>query len=230
MKEENRLLNTYGKNLMTLQSVFIIISMIVTLGITLLSAHFKWGFVSAFLLATGMYATLLAFAFITSDTYLKRLLLFGLAAGIIELIADKWLVQDIKSLVYPATEPKIWCSPDYMPFAWAVVLVQVGYLGFMISTKKKMIEAMLLCFVIGICFIPVFEQCAYSAGWWYYNSCKMLFNTPWYIIISEGMICFFLPFIFFYETKHNNLSAVIAGVLEGFWIFISYFIMFNLLK
>jgi hypothetical protein len=227
---DNMLLKTYARNLNTKQSVFIIISMVITLGITLLSAHFKWGYFSAFLLATGMYCAIAAFAFITSDTYLKKLLLFGMAAGFTELITDKWLVQDISSLVYPEGESKIWCSPDYMPFAWAVVLVQVGYLGFMISTKKKMIEAMVLCMLIGICFIPVFEQCAYSAGWWYYNPCKMLFNTPWYIIVSEGLICFFLPLIFFYETKHGWISAFTAGILEGLWIFVSYYLMYNLLK
>jgi hypothetical protein len=204
--------------------------MVVTLAITLLSAHFKWGYMSAFLLATGMYTAIAVFAFITSDIYLKKLLLFGLVAGFTELIADKWLVHDIRSLVYPAGESKIWYSPDYMPFAWAVVLVQVGYLGFMISAKKKMIEAMILCMIIGIFFIPVFEQCAYSAGWWYYNPCKMLFNTPWYIIISEGLICFFLPFIFFYESRNGWLSAVIAGFLEGLWVFAAYFLMYNLLK
>jgi hypothetical protein len=223
-------LKTYAKNLLTTEAIFIIISMIVTLGITLLSAHYKWGFESAFILAVGMYLIITAFAFITSDIFLKRLLLFGLIAGIVELFADKWLVQDINSLVYPENEPKIWCSPNYMPFAWAVVLIQVGYLGWMISTKKKMIEAMILCAIIGICFIPVFEQCAYYANWWYYNPCKMLLNTPWYIIVSEGLICFFLPIIFFFESKRSSLSSIGFGIAEGLWIFASYYIMYKIIE
>jgi len=215
---------------MKVEAVFIISSMIVTLAVTLLSAHYKWGYQSAFFLAVGMYAILLTFAFVTSDDYLKKLLIFGLIAGVVELIADKWLVQNIQSLVYPENEPKLWCSPNYMPFAWAVVLVQVGYLGWLISTKEKMIEAMILCLIIGICFIPVFEQCAYFANWWYYNPCKMLFNTPWYIIVSEGLICFFLPVMFFYMSRRRWLMPVLFGIGEGLWIFVSYFLMYNLLK
>jgi uncharacterized protein DUF6989 len=224
------LLQIYAKNLVTKESIFVIVSMAVTLGITLLAAKFDWGYESAFLLATGMYTILAVFAFITADSFLKRLLLFGLVAGFVELIADKWLVENIASLVYPANEPKIWCSPNYMPFAWAVVLVQVGYLGWMISTKKKMLEAMILCMIIGICFIPVFEQCAYYAEWWYYNPCKMLFNTPWYIIISEGLICFFLPAIFFTQTKSRSLLTISFGIAEGLWILVSYFIMYHLIE
>lgn len=224
------LLQTYAKNLATRESIFVIVSMIVTLGITLLAAKYDWGYESAFILATGMYAILTSFAFITADSFLKRLLLFGLIAGIVELIADKWLVHDISSLVYPANEPKIWYSPNYMPFAWAVVLVQVGYLGWMISTKKKMIEAMILCMIIGICFIPVFEECAYYAEWWYYNPCKMLFHTPWYIIISEGLICFFLPAIYFTQAKSRTLVTIGFGIAEGLWILVSYFIMYKIIE
>lgn len=224
------LLKTYGENLLKKESVFIIISMIVTLGVTLLSAYYKWGFESAFILATGMFAILTSFALITSDTFLKKLLLFGIVAGTTELIADKWLVENIQSLVYPSGEPKIWCSPNYMPFAWAVVLIQVGYLGWLISRKEKMIEAMILCLIIGVCFIPVFEQCAFYANWWYYNPCKMLLNTPWYIIISEGLICFFLPAIFFYETTHGKKLAIILGIGEGLWIFVSYYLIYNLIE
>ncbi len=224
------LLRTYAKNLTKKESVFIIISMIVTLGITLLSAHFKWGFESAFILAIGMYLILTGYAFINSDRFLKKLLLFGILAGFTELIADKWLVQNIHSLVYPQNEPKILCSPNYMPFAWAVVLIQVGYLGWLISQQQKMIEAMILCLIIGICFIPVFEQCAYYANWWYYNPSKMLLNTPWYVIISEGLICFFLPAIFFYETNHGKKFAILFGIGEGLWILVSYFLIYHLIE
>jgi hypothetical protein len=225
-------LKVYAKNVTKTESIFVITSMIVTLGITLLSADFKWGYVAAFSLAVGMYSILCIFAFFISDNYLKKLLLFGLSAGIIELFADKWLVHDILSLVYPINEPKIWYSPNYMPFAWAVVLVQVGYLGWLISEKKNVIEGMILCFIIGICFIPVFEQCAYFANWWYYNPCKMLFNTPWYIIISEGFICLLLPLMFHYLSEHNNkwLFVLTLGALEGVCIFISYFFIYHLFE
>ena len=118
---KNVILRTYASNLKSPQSIFIIISMVVTLAITLLAAHYDWGYRSAFMLAIGMFAVLSGFAFITSDHYLKRLLLFGIITGFTELIADKFLVENFQSLVYPADEQKIWCSPNYMPFAWAVL-------------------------------------------------------------------------------------------------------------
>ena len=104
------------------------------------------------------------------------------------MAASNWLVNDLHSLFFPAGERLIWASPYYMPFAWAVVLVQVGYLGRIIRKNDTVKSEMFLCFLLGIGFIPVFEQCAYYADWWYYNPCKMLFDTPWYIIVSEGFI------------------------------------------
>lgn len=224
------MLKNYFHNVLRKESLFILTCMGVTLGVTLLSAYFRTGYWSAFALATGMFAVLTAFAFIRKDDFLKRLLLFGLVAGFMELFADKWLVQNISSLVYPDGEPKIWHSPNYMPFAWAVVLVEVGYLGWCISNKVKMIEALFLCMLIGIFFIPVFEQCAYWAKWWYYNPCKMLLNTPWYIIFAEGIICFFLPAIFFLEIKNKWTTAVIFGIFEGIIILLAYMITYNLIE
>lgn len=220
----------YLQNLRKKESIFIILCMMLTLGVTLLSAHFKTGYWSAFALAIGMFSIISIFAFINKDGFLKRLLLLGIIAGLVELLADKYLVEDIASLVYPADEPKIWCSPNYMPFAWAVVLVEVGYLGWMISNKVKMVEAMLICMVIGFCFIPIFEQCAYYAGWWYYVPCKMLFNTPWYIIAAEGIICFFLPILFYFETKFKWSSALLFGIFEGLVIYAAYWFTFKIIE
>lgn len=219
-----------AKNFKKRETMFVIASMVITLAIALFAAYFNWGYKSAFALAIGMYSILTLFAFVTSDVYLKKLLLLGLIAGIVELIADKWLVHDITSLVYPPNEPKIWCSPNYMPFAWAVVLVQVGYLGRIISKRDTVGSEMLLCFVIGVGFIPVFEQCAYYADWWYYNPCKMLFNTPWYIIVSEGFICSLLPLMFSYLNERNWVFTLLMGVIEGVWIFVSYFLIYYLFE
>lgn len=212
------------------EAVFILISMVITLGITLLSAHFKTGYWSAALLAVGMYVIIGLFAFAKSDLFLKQLLLFGIIAGFVELLADQWLVDSIQSLVYPANEPKLLRSPNYMPFAWAVVLIQVGYLGYLLSSKVSLIKAMLLCMLIGMVFIPVFEQCAYWAGWWYYNPCYMLLNTPWYIILAEGIICFFLPAIFFFETKKRVFGTILFGLGQGIVIFIAYYVSYKLIE
>ncbi|MBK7764539.1 MAG: hypothetical protein IPI46_14560 [Bacteroidetes bacterium] len=219
----------YAKNILHKDSVFIICCMVITLSVTLASAYFHTGYWTAFTLAIGMYAIISFYAFFTKEKFLQRLLLFGIVAGFVELYADCWLVHNVASLVYPANEPKLACSPNYMPFAWAVVLIEVGYLGWCISNKVKMFEAMLLCMLIGIFFIPVFEQCAYWANWWYYNPCKMLLNTPWYIIVAEGIICFFLPAIFYLEVKYHWLSAFLLGLFEGIVIFLAYCVTYYLL-
>lgn len=211
------------------ETVFIISTMLLTLCIALLSARFDWGYQSAFWLATGMFSAIAAFAFWFNDVFLKRLLLFGIAAGFTELLADAWLVYGIDSLVYPLEEAKIWASPNYMPFAWAVVLIQVGYLGWLYAQSHTIIPAMGISCLIGMLFIPAFETCAKFAEWWFYKpSSPMLFNTPIYIIVGEGLIALLLPLIYNKEMKKNYLFSFFAGILQGLWIFASYFLAYQI--
>lgn len=204
---------------------FIVTTMVGTLGFALLAAIFDWGPVSAFVLAFGMFALITSFAVRYQDQFLKKLLLFGLTAGVLELIADNWLVNDLKSLIYPSNEPMLWASPAYMPFAWAVVLIQVGYLGYLIAKKHAMITAFIFTFITGILFIPAFECLAKYASWWQYvPSAKMIFNTPYYIILGEGLICFLLPFIFIKEWKLKTAGTILSGLMMGLWIFAAYYL------
>lgn len=212
------------------ETTFIIATMIVTLSIAILSAIFDWGYTSAYWLAIGMYFLLWTYAILQKDMFLKKLLIFGIAAGLTELIADNWLVNGIQELFYPETELKLWASPNYMPFAWAVVLIQVGYLGYHISNLKNMKLAVLVTFMIGMIFIPIFETCAKYAEWWYYvTSHKTFLNTPDYIILGEGLIAAFLPIIFRKEFSQNYAYAAIFGIMEGFWIYASYYLAYNIL-
>jgi hypothetical protein len=175
-----------------------------------------------------MYLAIAAFAFWFDDGFLKKLLVFGIVAGFTELLADAWLVNGINSLVYPAQEFKIWASPIYMPFAWAVVLIQVGYLGWLYAQHHPLPKAMAISVLIGMLFIPFFETCAKFAGWWYYNPSPMILNTPVYIIVGEGLITLTLPLIYDQELKRSYLFFVIAGILQGLWIFVSYFLTYQI--
>lgn len=208
--------------------LFIVSTMVLTIGITLLSAHFDWGYRSALLLAIGMYGAIATFAFRFGDRFLKKLLLFGILAGFTELIADAWLVHGIDSLVYPAQEPQIWASPIYMPFAWAVVLIQVGYLGWLYAQNHAMPKAMGISFLIGMVFIPMFETCAKFADWWYYNPTPMILNTPIYIIVGEGLITLVLPLIYDKENTKPYLFFAVAGIVQGLWVFVSYFLAYQI--
>jgi hypothetical protein len=194
------------------------------------SSIFHLGWLSAFLLATGMFTVLAVYAYLAADAFLAHLLLFGIIAGIVELAADCWLVLHTGTLVYPAQEPMIACSPLYMPFAWAVVLVQVGYLGWLISSKESLAETVIITFFIGVLFIPVFEHFASGAGWWYYRDVGMLGKTPYYIIIGEGMICATLPVLFRIQAHRRAAVAAVFGVAQGLWIWAAYVISFNLFE
>jgi len=216
------------QNLHKKEVKFVITTLIITVAVAAISAHFKLTWRSGFALAFGMYGILTWFANKQKDDFLKRLLVFGLIAGIVELLADCWLVQHTGTLVYATGEPMIACSPLYMPLAWAVILIQIGYLGWLISSKEKMWVSMIASTIIGFAVIPLFEHWAKNAGWWYYQNCKMIGNTPWYIILGEGLICSFLPLFFTYIHRKNYAYQVLLGIIEGLWIWLSYFIVFSI--
>jgi len=209
---------------------FVITTLVITMLVGALSSYFKLGPRSAFFLAFGIYGMLAWYAFKQNDRFLKRLLVFGLVAGIGELLADCWLVQNTRTLFYPTDEPMIACSPLYMPLAWAVVLIQVGYLGWLLSQKEKLWVSILATTIIGFVFIPLFEHWAKGAGWWYYNNCKMIGNTPWYIILAEGMICSVLPLFFRHIHQRNYVWQIPLGLIQGLWIWLSYYIAFKLIE
>ena len=116
-----------------------------------------------------------------------------------------------------------------MPFAWAVILIQVGYLGFLLNKKNSMLLSTLLTFFVGMFFIPIFECCAKYAGWWRYEvTDKMFANTPYYIILGEGLICMVLPFLFKKLQEKSVSHVALVGLLTGIWILVSYYISYNL--
>jgi hypothetical protein len=155
---------------------------------------------------------------------------FGLVAGVTELVADCWLVSNTGTLIYTTDEPMIACSPFYMPFAWAVLLIQIGYLGWLISLEEKMWVSIIATTIIGFAVIPLFEHWAKGAGWWYYVNCRMIGNTPWYIILAEGMICSFMPLFFRHIHQRHYVFQLPLGIIQGLWIWLSYFIAYNLIK
>lgn len=209
---------------------FVIITLGLTVLIAALSANFRLGWGSGFVLAIGMYCVLAWFAFKQNDLFLKKLLVFGIAAGVVELLADCWLIQKTATLIYATNEPMIACSPLYMPFAWAVLLIQIGYLGWLISREEKMWVSIIATTFIGFAVIPLFEHWAKDAGWWHYVNCRMIFNTPWYIILAEGMICSFMPFFFSHIHLKKFTMQLPLGILQGLWIWVSYFIAYRLIE
>jgi hypothetical protein len=128
---------------------------------------------------------LIRFALARRDAFLARLLLFGLAVGFTELAADAWLVDYTRTLDYSiGGGPMLWRSPLWMPFAWQIVAVQFGYLGLRLWERFGG-AGLALIGILGAINIPFYEEMAKRIHWWEYRGCRMLSNTPYYIILGE---------------------------------------------
>ncbi|GAB3653920.1 hypothetical protein GCM10027594_27870 [Hymenobacter agri] len=90
------------------------------------------GWVTAARWSYGFFTAYALYAVLARDWLVARLLGFALVAGLAELVADAYLVESTHTLLYPRPEAMLWDSPLYMPFSWAVVLIQIGYLGWLL--------------------------------------------------------------------------------------------------
>lgn len=193
------------------------------------SSILKAGPISASIITYFLYLFYWIYGFRYKNPLILRLVVFGTIAGILELVTDHYLVSTIDSLVYPGNEPMIWSSPMYMPFAWSNVLVQLSFVGVLLTKKKGLLIASIVLCIAGGMYIPLYEHLAKNAGWWYYHqNVSMIFNAPVYVILCEALISLSLPLLVYY-SEHNRLQrTVYLGVLEGIWILASAHIAFIL--
>ncbi|MFL6528885.1 MAG: DUF6989 domain-containing protein [Chthoniobacterales bacterium] len=169
---------------------------------------------------------LIRFAVARRDAFLGRLLLFGVVVGFVELFADAWLVDYTRTLDYSlGGGPILWRSPIWMPFAWEIVAVQFGYLGLRLWERFGTLG---LGFIglLGAINIPFYEEMAKRIHWWQYRGCRMLSNTPYYIILGELGIAIALAFLTKRVRDGRVFSAVTAGVAGGVAIFLCYAIAY----
>lgn len=175
-------------------------------------------------------ALYLLFAWRFKDRVILRYVIFGLVAGFCELPADAWLVDETKTLIYPSGEPMLWASPAYMPFAWAVVLVQVCTLGDWLSGRIHLLGATLLTALASGLYIPVYEHLAKDANLWWYVDTPMIFNAPYYVILAELLLALPLVWMGLQAERLGHWLWIIAlGVLEGLVVmYLSVLIAFKL--
>ncbi len=179
----------------------------------------------------GIFA---AYTYGARDRALLRWGVVALTAGFVELVADAWLVLGTGTLNYnpwgTSSQPMIWESPAYMPFAWTGVLLQLITIGDALSRHMKRWLATLLTALIGGINIPLYEAWAFGADWWAYQHSPMIIeNAPYYIIVGEMLLC--LPFVWVArQTASASFKRCMAyGTLIGAGIFVSYWLAFQVL-
>lgn len=210
-------------------SRFVFFTLLFALGWNFTSSLVGWGWPTATIISFGLVSAFTWYVWRRHEYVLGRILLFGLTTGWTELLADRWLVETTGTLLYLPGGPFVVSSPLYMPFAWTVVVTQLGYFGWWMGKRWGLPAASLLIALFGAVNIPLYEQWAKNANWWYYRNTPMLGNTPWYIIAGEFLIALSLPVaIALVEKKHWSLS-ICAGVVQGLWVGVSYGLAFWLL-
>ena len=203
-------------------TVVILLSSGVLIGWSLVSSILESGPTSASIITYLLYGFYWLYALKQKNQLILRLLVFGTIAGILELITDHYLVSGIDSLVYPGKEPMVWSSPLYMPFAWSNVLLQLSFIGVLLTKRLGLVTASIVLCIAGGMYIPLYEHLAKDAGWWWYNqNVTMIFNAPVYVIICEALISLSLPLLISY-SEHNKLQkTVYLGIIGGLWILAS---------
>lgn len=210
-------------------TVVILVSAAVLLTWSFVSSLLSAGPVTASIITYGLYVFYWIYALKTNNPLIKRLLIFGTVAGLLELFTDHYLVDTINSLVYPGDELMIWSSPAYMPFAWSNVLLQLSFIGVLLTNRMDLLRASIILGIAGGMYIPLYEHLAKDAGWWWYKmNTTMLLNAPVYVIVCEALISLSLPLLVYY-TEHNKLGkTAMFGIVEGIWIYISAVIAFTI--
>ena len=153
---------------------FVLVTLAIVATWIVINSFFFTGWVTAAILAFGMLTVDVIYIIRAGDRLLAKFLYFGLVAGFVELLADAWLISSTKTLYYEFGEPLLIESPVYMPVAWAVILVQIGYIGYFIHLRWGLLRATLLTGLLGGAIIPVYEYCAFGmCGYFIYLDIRL---------------------------------------------------------
>jgi hypothetical protein len=173
-------------------------------------------------------ALLIGFAWKKRDALIGRLIVFGLAVGLVELAADAWLVGYTRTLDYSiGGGPMLWRSPLWMPLAWEVVAVQFGYIGLRLSERFGG-RGLMAVALLGAVNIPFYEEMAKRIHWWQYAGCRMISYTPYYIILGEFGIALALAVLARTLRRGSWVVAGLSGAAGGAAIFVCYAIAFGI--
>jgi len=207
---------------------FIIATQLIQFGGTWVSSIYSLGWQSASIISYSLSAIYILYAIFSKNQVIRHLVLFSLLAGFLELAADQYSVEVTQTLVYPV-EPNIWASPLYMPFAWVIVFTQMGYYSLLLIRWKGMYVAMIILFIAGGLYIPIYEHMAAGANWWYYQNTPMVFNAPYYVILSEALLSISIPPLIKLSVVRGYVWTVLAAIIQGIVIYISEFLSIKII-
>ena len=173
---------------------------------------------------------LLAFVILHHDKSLARLMVFGLVVGFAELPADAWLGEWTGTLDYSiGGGPMIWRSPIWMPLAWQIVAVQFGCLGLWLCSRFGTTTGLIAIGALGAINIPYYEEMAKRIHWWQYRGCRMISNTPYYIIVGELLIAVAFTLLAKGPLRGSWWRTVTLGLAGGAAIFVAYALAFAIM-
>jgi hypothetical protein len=181
-------------------------------------------------LALNLFDNLLLLAFVAlyHDRLLLRLMIFGLAVGFAELAADAWLVVYTRTLDYSiGGGPMLWRSPIWMPIAWEIVAVQFSCLGLWLRDRLGGMGLAVIG-LLGAINIPYYEEMAKRIHWWQYSGCRMISNTPYYIILGELLIAVAFTLLARRLRRDSFAPVLPAGVIGGAAIFVAYALAYGI--
>jgi hypothetical protein len=151
------------------------------------------------------------------DTTVKHLLAIGTVGGFLELLGDYFLVAVAGTLVYPSGYPFLLRSPAYMPFAWAILIAFMGYVGLRLSDEYGTSAAYLGPAIFAFVAESGYESLASQGGGWTYLTAPLgwIGHAPLFIVVAEAVM-----FASSYYWVRKN--ALVGGIGIGCTINVSY--------
>lgn len=154
----------------------------------------------------------------------------GLVAGFFELLVDFALVHGVQSgkLIYLGkNDVVLLASPIWMPFAWACVIVEMGYPAMRLfgifsrnlSTGKAAAFASVLIGLMSGVTVGLYEYFAARAGWWRYEPAKAMIGKDCALFIPAGEFLMFLCILPITASVINNANKRRSAIVWGGTLF-----------
>ncbi|QLD86994.1 hypothetical protein HWV23_15100 [Natronomonas halophila] len=189
------------------------------MGLTVLAYYHNFLFVQSTALsyayAISSYGVGVLFA--RYDATVKHLLVIGTIGGVLELLADYFLVEIAGTLAYPSGYPFVLRSPAYMPFAWAILIAFMGYVGLRLADEVGRTAAYLGPAVFAFVAESGYESLASRGGGWTYTDAPLgwVGHAPLFVLVAEAAM---FASVYYWVRR----DSVTGGIGIGMTVIASY--------